>query len=82
MAHENGPRHLLLCLSAGEYPASLEARKVYRALPDPAAEAKGFVRVIDESGDDYLYPQTLFTAVEVPLAAAELLLASPAEGGG
>ena len=63
----------VLCVSAGVYPASLEARKVYRALPDPAGESRGLVRVIDESGDDYLYPHTLFVPVELPASAAEAL---------
>ena len=50
----------LICVSNDEYAASLERRKVYEALPDAAASARGFVRVIDESGEDYLYPQDLF----------------------
>lgn len=45
----------LLCVKNDGYPASLEVRKVYRALPDSAASAQGFVRVVDESGEDYFY---------------------------
>jgi hypothetical protein len=51
------------------YPASLEVRKVYQALPDPAAASKGFVRVIDESGEDYLYPADYFVVVDLPQKA-------------
>lgn len=63
----------LFCLSNADYPTSLEPRKVYRSLPDPAAEAKGFVRIIDESGEDYLYPASRFVAVQLPLAAKRTL---------
>jgi hypothetical protein len=60
----------LLCVRNEAYPVSLEVRKVYRALRDPAAAAKKFVRVIDESGEDYLYPADYFVAIELPQAAA------------
>ena len=46
----------LLCVRNEGYPASLEVRKVYQALPDPVAASRGFVRVVDESGEDHLYP--------------------------
>jgi hypothetical protein len=66
----------LLCVKNDAYPASLEVRKVYRALPDAAASEKGFVRVIDESGEDYLYPADNFVAVELPQAARDALWAA------
>ncbi len=69
--HEAAPQ-FLLCVSNESYPASLEVRKVYQALPDPAAASRGFVRVIDESGEDYLYPSDRFVAVELPQAAARV----------
>jgi hypothetical protein len=78
MTQDSGPVRFLLCVTADGYPASLEVRKVYRAIPDPAAEVKGFVRIVDESGEDYLYPQRFFVAIEVPATAAESLLASSA----
>jgi len=62
----------LLCVRNEGYPASLEVRKVYQALPDPVAASRGFVRVIDESGEDYLYPSECFVAVELPQAAARV----------
>jgi hypothetical protein len=52
-------------------PAALEVRKIYRLLEDVAAEERGLVRVIDESGEDYLYPARYFVPVEVPRAAAK-----------
>ncbi len=62
----------LLCVSNKGYLASLEVRKVYKALLDPVAASRGFVRVVDESGEDYLYPSEYFVAVELPQAAARV----------
>lgn len=69
MTDPNPTAQFLLCVSNESYPASLEVRKVYQALPDPVAASRGFVRVIDESGEDYLYPSDRFVAVELPRAA-------------
>ncbi len=51
----------------------LEKRKIYQVLPDEDAEKDGFLRIIDESGDDYLYPQSYFVLVPLPLRAQEAL---------
>ena len=51
--------HLLVCV-ANEGAEDLQVLKVYRRIPDEAAAAKGFVRIIDDSGEDYLYPQAAF----------------------
>ena len=59
----------LICVSNEGYPASLEVRKVYQAVPDPSAAMRRFVRVVDESGEDYLYPEDLFVPIELPRAA-------------
>lgn len=56
----------VVCLENTSYPASLELRKIYRSLPDPVAEKDGFLRVIDESGESYLYPSRFFAAITVP----------------
>jgi hypothetical protein len=61
--------HYFLCVSNKKYPASLEARKIYQSIADPQAKACGQIRVIDESGEDYLYSQDLFIPIEVPQAA-------------
>jgi len=58
----------LLCVNDGGFPESLEPRKFYRVVEDAAAIAEGMARVIDESGEDYLYPQSCF--IEVPLSGA------------
>ena len=69
MARIKAKRHFLLCVRNEAYPASLELRKIYRAIPDAGAAAKKFVRVVDESGEDYLYPADYFVAIDVPQAA-------------
>lgn len=52
----------------------LERRKVYRVLPDEDAAREGYVRVVDESGEDYLYPASYFVLVELPQEAREALV--------
>ncbi len=76
MAKRPPIQQFMLCVKNDSYPASLEVRKVYRSLPDPAASAKGFVRVIDESGEDYQYPAENFIAVDLPQATVDALLAA------
>jgi hypothetical protein len=55
----------VVCLTSGGY-ADLEPRKLYRVLRDASASAKGLTRVVDDSGDDYLYPSDFFLAIRVP----------------
>jgi hypothetical protein len=74
MTHDDPTARFLLCVSNESYPASLEVRKVYQELPDPVAASRGFVRVIDESGEDYLYPSDRFVAVELHQAAARVIV--------
>ncbi len=61
----------VVCINNKDYPASLEMRKVYRVLPDPEAEAHRMIRVIDESGEDYLFPMQMFAPVELPKIAMD-----------
>ena len=56
----------VICIENSEYPASLEKRKIYEAVPDADAEKHGQVRVIDESGEDYLYPSECFIDANLP----------------
>ena len=58
----------MLCVKNASYPASLDVMKVYRALPDRDAERHAQRRVVDESGEDYLFPRRYF--VELPLSSA------------
>ena len=54
----------VICVQNDEYPASLETRKIYQEVPDPDA-GPDLIRVIDESGEDYLFPRDLFVPVEL-----------------
>lgn len=58
------------------YDVSLERRKLYVSIADSAAEKHGQVRVVDESGEDYLYPQEFFVAVELPQAIRRAVLSA------
>lgn len=70
-------RRFVVCVNNDGYPASLERNKIYVALPDAAAERDGDLRVIDESGEDYLFAAERFVAIQVPQAVqASLLRAS------
>jgi len=62
---KTGPK-FVVCINNSEYPASLELHKIYRVLPDEEAGQEGDIRIIDESGEDYLYPAEWFVAIEVP----------------
>ena len=59
-------RQIAVCLANAGYEASLEVRKLYAVLADASAEPDDLIRVIDESGEDYLYPARLFEKVELP----------------
>ena len=59
-------KHFLICLKNRGYEVSLERRKIYQALPDRDAAKHKQLRVIDESGEDYLYPQAFFAPIELP----------------
>jgi hypothetical protein len=65
--------HFAVCVDNGGYPASLELHKIYRVLPDPDAE-EGDIRVIDESGEDYLYSADRFVDIEPPQTVRRSLL--------
>lgn len=73
---KSSPKQLLVCIDNEDYPASLEKRKIYVALPDRAAEKRGLVRIVDESGDDYLYPKAFFRAITLPLSVKKAVLAA------
>jgi hypothetical protein len=60
------PSKFAICINNADYPVSLELPKLYRLVPDEEAERDGDLRVIDESGEDYLYPAEYFLAVEFP----------------
>jgi hypothetical protein len=69
-------KQLVVCVDNAEYPVSLEKRKIYIALRDADAEKRGLLRVVDESGEDYLYPKTLFRSIALPQAVRKAVLAA------
>jgi len=69
-------RRFVLCVRNGTYKASLEPRKIYKVVDDPQAEARSLLRVIDESGEDYLFPARLFVPIELPARAMPAFSAS------
>jgi hypothetical protein len=69
-------KQLVVCIDNEGYPASLEKRKIYVALPDVDAEKRGLLRIIDESGEDYLYPKAFFRSIALPQAVKRAILAA------
>ena len=67
---------LVVCIRNSGYEASLERRKIYSSLADPEAKKHKMVRVVDESGEDYLYPENYFLAVALPAATRQAVLAA------
>jgi hypothetical protein len=55
----------VICLNNDGYAASLEVRKLYELIPDSKAEARHCIRIVDEDGEDYVYPENMFMAMEV-----------------
>jgi hypothetical protein len=72
----NAKIQFAVCVQNEGYPASLECWKIYRVLPDKKAAQHQLMRVVDESGEDYLYPESYFVAIKMPQAAAEAFLAA------
>ena len=69
-------KQLVVCVSNDGYPASLERRKIYVAVPDADAERHGLLRIVDESGDDYLFPKALFRSIALPQGVRRAILAA------
>ena len=68
---QSGQTQFAVCIDNEGYPASLELRKIYRVLPDKKAAKHSLMRVIDESGEDYLYPERFFVLIRLPQAVKE-----------
>jgi hypothetical protein len=62
-----------ICVDNSEYPVALELHKLYRVIPDEDAKKDGDLRIVDESGEDYLYPAEYFLLVDIPRGAAQSL---------
>jgi hypothetical protein len=66
-------KNIVVCVKNDGYPASLEPRKIYRFNPDDEAGSVDFLRVVDESGEDYLYPEGYILFVDLPQPVIEKL---------
>jgi hypothetical protein len=69
-------KQFFVCIDNDGYAASLEKRKIYVGWRDANAEKHGLVRIIDESGDDYLYPKSLCRPIALPEAVRRAVLAA------
>ena len=69
-------KQLVVCVENDGYAVSLEKRKIYVALRDAAAEKHNMLRIVDESGEDYLYPKGFFRSIALPQAVKRAVLAA------
>ena len=74
MKKDNAKPKFVVCIKNKDYPASLELLKIYQVLADDNASEHCYIRVIDESGEDYLYPAEYFVPIEVPKAVEKAFL--------
>jgi len=73
-------KQFAVCLNNNDYPASLEVGKLYRVIEDEQAAAEGYLRVVDESGEDYAFAANRFYLVQLPVVVEEALLANGTNG--
>lgn len=74
--HESSAQQFALCLNNSDYAVSLQVGKLYPIVPDPEAEAHGYLRVIDEGGEDYGYAADRFYVMGLPLNVEQTLRAA------
>ncbi len=74
MSFPNAERRFVVCVRNQDYPASLELRKIYQVIPDTASAEHHLLRIIDESGEDYLYPEHYFISIDLPETVEKALL--------
>ena len=77
MEQINQGKKFVVCISNEGYPASLEVRKIHEVVPDSRADEHELIRVIDESGEDYLYPHDHFIPIDLPQSIEEALTVAP-----
>jgi hypothetical protein len=75
-AKQTQAKQLVVCIKNEGYRASLEKRKIYVTLRDAAAEKHGLLRIVDESGEDYLFPKAFFRAIALPQSVKRAVLAA------
>jgi hypothetical protein len=72
MKHEKTEKIFVICIENKDC-EDLEKRKIYQVIPDKDAAADGYLRIIDESREDYLYPESFFISVQIPHKAQAVL---------
>lgn len=75
MREQDSNHRIAICIDNTDYEMSLERRKVYPIVTDPEAERDNYVRIVDESGEDYLFPVSRFVFLTVPTEVEEAVLA-------
>jgi len=73
MVNEKKMKQFVLCIESKDC-EDLEKRKIYQVIPDESAAQDGYLRIIDESGEDYLYPESYFVFIQLPQKAQKALL--------
>ena len=73
MTSRKQPRRFVVCVRNASYDASLDVRKMYEAFPDASAEKHDLIRIVDESGEDYLYPKRFFVHIDLAPAVQDVL---------
>ena len=73
MAQKKTENKFALCIENKDS-EDLEKRKIYKIIPDDKAKEEGYLRVVDESGEDYLYPESYFIMIQLPREAQDILL--------
>ncbi len=71
---KNAEHYFVVCIDNSDYPVALEKRKIYELIPDPGAEKHNQVRIIDESGEDYLYPANCFIPINLSKGVENAIL--------
>ena len=74
MKTKNTEPRFAICINNSAYPDDLKVRTVYQVLPDESAARSNYIRVVDETGEDYLYPAEYFIFIDVPPDAAKALV--------
>lgn len=77
MSEQTEKRQFAICVNNDGYEDDLKLRTVYQVLPDETAARSSYVRIVDETGEDYLYPATYFVMIDVPQEAETALLRVP-----
>jgi hypothetical protein len=71
MEQQESKTYYVVCIKNENYPASLELLKIYQAITDERAAQDQLIRVIDESGEDYMYPADCFVSIQLPQAVEQ-----------